>query len=67
MDTDETQMKQLREERDFLLTTSDFYIMVSDYPMTEADRVAVLKYRQELRDLPLNPDKTFPKKPDVIK
>jgi len=67
MDTDETQMKQLREERDFLLTTSDFYIMVSDYPLTEAERVAVLKYRQELRDLPLNPNKSFPKKPAIIK
>ena len=60
-------MKQLRDERNFLLATSDFYIMVSDYPMTKAERKAVLKYRQELRDLPLNPNKTFPEKPDIIK
>ena len=60
-------MKQLREERNFLLTMSDFYVMVSDYPMTEAERVAVLKYRQALRDLPLQEDKTFPEKPDIIK
>tara|TARA_B110000003_G_C16235925_1_gene373121 strand:+ start:32 stop:220 length:189 start_codon:yes stop_codon:yes gene_type:complete len=60
-------MKKLREERDLLLTISDFYVSVSDYPITEAERVAVLKYRQELRDLPLNPNKTFPEKPDIIK
>ena len=60
-------MKQLRDERNFLLATSDFYMMVSDYPLTEAERVAILKYRQELRDLPLNPNKTFPEKPDIIK
>jgi len=60
-------MKRLREERDLLLTISDFYVSVIDYPITEAERVAILKYRQELRDLPLNPDKTFPQKPDIIK
>jgi len=60
-------MKRLREERDLLLTISDFYVSVIDYPMTDAERKAVLKYRQELRDLPLKPKKTFPQKPDIIK
>tara|TARA_R100000541_G_scaffold41258_3_gene48643 strand:- start:282 stop:461 length:180 start_codon:yes stop_codon:yes gene_type:complete len=57
----------IRVKRDFLLTTTDFYTSVSDYPMTEAERREVLQYRQALRDLPANPDKTFPQKPDIIK
>jgi len=60
-------MTHLRSQRDFLLSTSDFYVMVSDYPMTDAERVEVLQYRQELRDLPLKEDKTFPEKPAIIK
>tara|TARA_R100000541_G_scaffold34127_3_gene42597 strand:+ start:91 stop:285 length:195 start_codon:yes stop_codon:yes gene_type:complete len=63
---DETQ-KKLRVERDFLLTTTDFYMSVRDYPMTDAERVEVLEYRQALRDLPANLDKTFPQKPAIIK
>ena len=60
-------MTHLRAQRDFLLTTSDFYVMVTDYPMTDAERGEVLQYRQALRDLPLQEDKTFPEKPDIIK
>ena len=59
--------KKLREQRDFLLVTTDFYTSVSDYPMTDAERVEVLQYRQALRDLPANPDKIFPQKPAIIK
>tara|TARA_R110002049_G_scaffold177108_1_gene344203 strand:- start:605 stop:787 length:183 start_codon:yes stop_codon:yes gene_type:complete len=60
-------MDELRAKRDFLLTMSDFYASVSDYPMTDAERVAVLQYRQELRDMPLHPERPFPEKPDIIK
>lgn len=62
-----TNITHLRTQRDFLLSTSDLYMSVSDYPMTDAERESVRNYRQELRDLPSHPEKPFPQKPDIIK
>ena len=64
---DEAEKKDIREERNFLLTMSDFYMSVSDYPMTDAERESVRDYRQQLRDLPLYPERPFPQKPNIIK
>ena len=40
-----------RQERDHLLSETDFYIM-PDYPITEEDLEEVKAYRQALRDVP---------------
>ena len=59
----------LRPQRDKVLAASDKYIL-SDYPLTSADKDKWLIYRQELRDLPLaltaisNPI-PWPKKPEI--
>ena len=41
----------IRKKRDKLLAESDRY-MLSDYPISEAQKSAYESYRQELRDLP---------------
>mgnify|MGYP000624176234 CR=1 FL=1 len=46
-------VEELREERDELLTASDFS-QLPDTPLTEEDRDAWRIYRQSLRDLPEN-------------
>lgn len=40
-----------RSTRNRLLAATD-YLLVLDYPITDEERVAVMAYRQELRDLP---------------
>lgn len=43
--------RDAREIRDALLSSTD-YLMASDYPLDDESRVAVVAYRQALRDLP---------------
>ena len=42
---------EVREKRDALLAETDFMLM-PDYPLSEAKRAAVAAYRQALRDVP---------------
>lgn len=58
-----------RQERDRLLSETDFYIM-SDYPSTEEDLEEVKAYRKALRDVPSQEgfprDIEWPIKPHVL-
>ena len=47
--------QDIRQERDALISATD-YMMMPDYPMSEADRDALRAYRQALRDVPEQPD-----------
>lgn len=49
--TAEKLLERLRRERDQRLAASD-YLMMPDYPASEAERDAWAAYRQQLRDLP---------------
>ena len=42
---------EVRSTRDYYLQLTD-YLIVSDYPISEADKQQVVTYRQSLRDLP---------------
>ena len=44
---------EVRKQRDMLLSKCDWTIM-PDSPLSEKDKEAYIKYRQELRDLPDN-------------
>ena len=44
----------IRQQRDALLSETD-YLMMPDYPMSDADRDALRAYRQALRDIPEQP------------
>lgn len=60
-------MRALRAERDKLLRESDWTQMVSDIPLTEAQKEAWRVYRQALRDLPQTVDLDniiYPSKPE---
>ena len=48
--TDEDYAKETREQRDKLLDESD-YLAMSDYPISEEKKSAILSYRQSLRDI----------------
>ena len=43
---------KIREERDKLIKETD-YLVLPDYPLSNDERSAVLKYRQSLRDITL--------------
>lgn len=64
----EVKAAQIRAERDALLAATD-YLMLPDYPISDADRQAVSDYRQALRDITLQegfPDVVvWPEKPVV--
>ena len=49
--TDEDLAPEARAKRDALLAETDF-MMMPDYPLSEAKRAAVAAYRQALRDVP---------------
>lgn len=49
--TDEEIAAQVRAERDGKIATTD-YLMMPDYPLSDEDKVAVMAYRQALRDVP---------------
>ena len=51
IEVDAMAMNELRRIRDGLLKETDKY-SISDFPMNDADRTAITKYRQDLRDLP---------------
>ncbi|GHV28109.1 hypothetical protein FACS18948_6620 [Clostridia bacterium] len=59
---------KVRNKRDGLLDASD-YLLALDYSISDADRAAVIEYRQELRDITDNyesPDTViWPDKPNV--
>ena len=44
----------IRAERDRRLAETD-YLMMPDYPLSDADRERMKTYRQQLRDLPADP------------
>jgi hypothetical protein len=48
-------MDDLRTQRDFALTSSDF-AMLPDSPYPEVRKIAISLYRQELRDYPSKVD-----------
>ncbi|MBD5416695.1 MAG: hypothetical protein HDR50_03315 [Desulfovibrio sp.] len=50
-DTEAERFALLRGARDAKLATTD-YLVAPDYPLTDEQRVAVIGYRQALRDLP---------------
>lgn len=62
--------RDARRERDKRLTATD-YLLMPDYPISDADREAVKSYRQALRDItkqngfPI--DVVWPEKPEVVK
>lgn len=49
--TDEEIAEQVRAERDSKIAATD-YLAMSDYPLSDEDRVQVFAYRQALRDVP---------------
>ena len=49
---------EIRSKRNALISETD-YLLMSDYPLTEEKKAAVLAYRQALRDITLQ--NTFPK------
>ena len=49
--TDAEYATEVRAERDKRIASTD-YLAMPDYPLTEDKRVAVLAYRQALRDIP---------------
>lgn len=57
--TVEEKLAAIRDERDRLLAESDKY-MLSDYPVTDAEREAWKTYRQALRDMPETCDPNNP-------
>ncbi|WP_289640688.1 tail fiber assembly protein [Turicimonas muris] len=61
---------EVRSTRDYYLQLTD-YLIVSDYPISEADKQQVVTYRQSLRDLPTTagfPETiTWPEPPTVAK
>ena len=54
-DTPEEKASVIRQKRDTLLSATD-YLMMPDYPMSDADQDALKVYRQALRDVPEQPD-----------
>lgn len=61
----------IRGKRNHLLEESDFFMSVSDYPITDAQREEIKAYRQALRDITKQngfPENiTWPEKPSVLK
>ena len=49
--TDDDYAAEAREKRNQLISESD-YLAMPDYPLDEEKKVAVLAYRQALRDIP---------------
>lgn len=47
--------EEVRAKRNMLLSQTD-YLVSGDYPISEEDLVVVKQYRQELRDIPEQPD-----------
>lgn len=45
-------INNIRKKRDELLLKSDFYLSVPDVNIDEEEKTRIIKYRQELRDLP---------------
>lgn len=64
-DLSESQVSELRAERNAKLAETDVY-MVSDYPITTEQKTAWQTYRQSLRDMDFSdPDNiTWPNKPE---
>ena len=52
--TQEDKARDVRQERDTLLSATD-YLMMPDYPMSELCRENLKLYRQLLRDIPEQP------------
>lgn len=48
---DDVIAKQVRAKRDRLIAETD-YLAMSDYPLSDEDKAAVMAYRQALRDVP---------------
>lgn len=58
--------EEVRQERDRLLAASDKHLM-PDYPHTENERGRWRRYRQQLRDITVQPgfpDVTWPEEPE---
>ena len=64
-DPSESQVSELRAERNAKLAETDIY-MISDYPITTEQKTAWETYRQALRDMDFSdPDNiTWPTKPE---
>lgn len=67
--TEEQLARQVRFQRDRLLSACDYYVM-PDYPFTEEGLAEVKVYRQALRDITKQPGfpkiVTWPDKPSVL-
>jgi len=57
--TDEQKLKQIRYWRNAELNNCDWTVL-SDSPLSDADKTAWITYRQELRDLPATIDVSNP-------
>lgn len=44
-------IKEVRRQRDMMLEATDFYVMVSDFPISDEERQAWIDYRTQLRDI----------------
>ena len=66
----EERSERIRGQRDAKLQETDVYLL-SDYPISEAEKAQVIEYRQQLRDLPMQtgfPDEiVWPEKPAFMK
>jgi hypothetical protein len=68
--TDAEIAAQVRGERDVKIAETD-YLAMPDYPLAEEDKVAVMAYRQALRDVPMQDgfprEVVWPEVPSVLK
>ena len=66
--TPEEKATAIQQQRDALLSATD-YMMMPDYPISDANRDALKAYRQALRDVPEQPgfpdEVAWPEKPDT--
>ena len=42
----------IRQRRNLLLNATDKYVSVPDYPITAEQKIGLMNYRQQLRELP---------------
>jgi hypothetical protein len=69
--TKEQLASSIRDHRNYLLSITDKYMTVSDYPVSETNREEIKAYRQALRDITKQsgfPENiVWPKEPDILK
>ena len=68
---DEFNTTEIRSKRDYILSATDIYLTVPDYPLSEEQKDEIRQFRQLLRDIPQQvgfPENVvWPTVPDCIK